>query len=603
VEGGSTLDQLRDFACRVVRPENRALMAKVLAGESLAPGGERERVLQRAASVLSWLPPGRKAKPADVAEILRPSLSVWAAEPGAKLTIDVEMAKAIDRIRRSQEDYESKQGKALDAVRAFFDEGNTEPPVDAAKEKESLLHRAIIQFRSAYYVYDFNARKYTPPKTKEELPIVISNLWSGDDLPIDLEYIDAQGKTRRKPEVMLLREYGTNVNRVVLDLTQQVSRLDEKSSTFYEAAAPKRALEPRFDTDVDGWLKAFGGAQSEKILDWLACVTRLDEPICALCIEGSPGTGKSLLAAGMSRIYEGKVPTRLSNVIGTSFNEDLIRCPVIHADEGLPKGVKGLTEALRELIAGFTQTINRKHLPSVSMKGAVRLIVTTNGDNVLAAMGSEDFSLADLDAVAGRFLHLKVPIDRKYLEALLAKNPDVLKSWIRDDLLARHILWLCATRTVVKKGRFLVEGELDDVHKQILTAGGGVRGLVLEWLARFLANPRPLQNQYKGTTSCVLFDEADAQTYINVNAIVDLWTSYMGEKRPAPPFHALSKALGLYTLGDKRSKDLNNRMRYRKIKWDIILSWADEAGIGDIELMQKHASGLPPGEPNLKVVK
>jgi hypothetical protein len=597
-------NEVRAFCAKLVRPERRELLSKVMAGESFAVAGDRDRLLQVVCSVLAWIPPGRTADPALLAEFLRPSLTLWANEPDAKLPLDAEMSKAVDKISRAQRDYDTKQARALDAIRKTLMRGRKEPETAPAggdpepveeDEKAYILKHSVIQYRGSYYVFNFAKERYSFPKTEQELPIVLSNYWSGTDVPIVKTYLTAKGDVAEKTMTRLLTDYGTNVDRVILDLTIQSSIFEAETQIFREAAAPRRPLVPTYDAEVDEWLKAFGGAQADRLQDWLACVTRLEEPICALYIGGQSGVGKGLLASGLARIYTQSTPVKMENVVGTSFNEEITSCPIIHADEGLPKGVKGISEILRSLISGHEQVIKRKHLPSVAMNGALRLIITANSDTALNELGNEDFSLEDLDAVAGRFLYIWAGIDGNYLKDRVKKNPRYLHRWIKgEDALARHILWLTENRQVVRQGRFLVEGEMAPVHQQILTSGG-TRGLVLEWLARFLDNPVPVLQRYKGQEARVKFDEGE--TLINTQAVVDGWNLYVSDKRPTPTTASIGRNLRLLSKRegtlDRRGSGAN-RIRFHAIQWDIVLTWARQNQIGDLSVMEQRAKGISP---------
>ena len=75
------------------------------------------------------------------------------------------------------------------------------------------------------------------------------------------------------------------------------------------------------------------------LLDWIACVTVLDEPCAAIYLAGMPGVGKTLLADALARLYTLVGPTPLADVVGP-FNDKLLYCPIVLADEVLPDALK-----------------------------------------------------------------------------------------------------------------------------------------------------------------------------------------------------------------------------------------------------------------------
>nr|NIO39296.1 hypothetical protein [Burkholderiales bacterium] len=98
-------------ALKTIKSNNRYYDAiqKALAGESMAERGSRDEVLQGVCSTIAWLPEGRQADPIELAEVLRESLQQWANEEDATKTVDEEIAKAADKIERSQTDWHEQQ--------------------------------------------------------------------------------------------------------------------------------------------------------------------------------------------------------------------------------------------------------------------------------------------------------------------------------------------------------------------------------------------------------------------------------------------------------------------------------------------------------------
>lgn len=188
-----------------------------------------------------------------------------------------------------------------------------------------------------------------------------------------------------------------------------------------------RELKPIEVPQVAEWLKALGGAQHEELLDWIAAVTHLDKPCAILYLDGGPGTGKTLLANGLSRLWTEHGPVLLSEVAG-SHNDYLLSCPLILADEVLP-------DVLRR--AEGILTVSKRE---------VRLIFTTNNHRPLDIQ--ELPTVLGPAAVVERVLYVHISKQtRKVLESL---ESGFVRKFVTDDLLAKHALWLKDKREVMR---------------------------------------------------------------------------------------------------------------------------------------------------------
>ena len=578
------------------KPDRRALMAKVLAGESFAAAGDRDNAMQRVCSILGWS--GPEVPTEDLIFLLRPSLTVWATEPGAKLDLDDELDKARVKIDAAKRDWSRKARRAYDLLRrvlgrqsgAGSDATPEEDPEDDAEAgaDDFLLRHSIIQFRNAYHVFDFERGVYTGAKIKDELPGVLRDCFA--ESPIDLMYENSKGEWKKKKVPALLEEYGTVADDLVYDLTIQDPHYDLATRTFFDAAAPVRALEPRFDGQIDQWLRLLAGQHADQVLDWIATVTNLEHQTCALYLAGKKGVGKGLLAAGLARLWRDGGPTELSQVIG-SFNADIARCPLVFLDEGLPKKHGDVSTQLRALIGTSTRTLARKHLPNVDLRGAIRLLIGANNDNVLA-MGDESMSLDDLEAIAGRFLHVPAsPAAATWLEEHKRSDPSLTDRWVENALLARHALWLRENRQVDRSTRFLVEGKVEKMHRKLIMQGSVTR-LVFEWIVRFILAPSRLYQSYRTQATEPRARVGDGQLFVNTQAVVDCWKLYMREDgQRVPPLPRVGEALRLISEGEVRYPGPSGP-RYHKISVDLVREWSSENQLGEDDQFA-HALARP----------
>jgi hypothetical protein len=586
---------------RLVRDDSRALMGKILAGESFAPVGSRDIALQRACSIIGWV--AHEAPTDLLLEILRPSLETWAAEPCAMLTVADELDKARKKLDRAKRDWSTKNRKALDALRKALGMNEAtpeEPSNDAERETRRILRHLVIQYRTAYWVFDFKTERYTSPRIKEELKATMRDCFTADS-PVELFYRNEKGEYKEKTVAQLLHEHSTVAAEIVLDLRAQCSGFDPERQQFIEATAPLRPLEARRDPQIERWLELLFGTQSAVLLDWLAALTKLDEQTCAVYIVGPPGVGKGLLAAGIARLWRRAGPTELKHIIG-SFNQDVAACPFIFLDEGLPKQIDA-QDALRTLVGSSTRTLSRKFLPNAMLEGAIRLLLGANNDNVITFEDAK--GLWDVDALVQRFLHVRVTSDaEKYLEAIKLADPGITKRWVNDDLIARHIVWLRENRLIIPGRRFYVEGkERTAMHRKLVTQGQ-TASLVLEWIVRFLMDTLPLNKHYATKNRTPHAKIGDSGIFVNVQAVIDCWQIYMRQDIRIPPLKKVSDILRSIALSETRLRTDEARPRFYRLDVETIVEWAVEHQLGNEKALRNQiATSLPIEESELEFVE
>lgn len=571
---------------------NKALIDLVLAGKSFADEGMRDIAMQRVCSSIGFSDPARHMAPEVVAEILRPSLSVWAAEPGATKTVDEEIEKAIDKIARAQQDWRDQQERQRTQLEGLArsirrSAGNAKPGEDTF---EFVSQFAIIQRRSTYYVYNFGGQKFYPqperyshPLIEKEVLVYARDAWEAAPA-LELVYYNDKEQEKQKTLSRVLNEYCTEANEVIGDMTLPSSDYDPAARVFREAVCPLRDLEPLFDPQIHEWLCLLAGEHVEKVLDWIATVTLLEHQSCALYLSGVSGAGKGLLASGLSRLWRIGGPSNMANVLG-DFNADMFQCPLVVLDEGLPKRKGDLSAQIRALIGTSLFTRNEKYMATTTVYGSVRAMITANNEEVLA-LGDEDMSLQDLEAVAGRFLH--VHARREAADWLREHNPGnaLTVRWVNEDLIARHALWLRDNRVVIPGKRFIVEGEQTDMHRRLVMQGN-VPGLVFEWLARYATTPGPLDTVYKTKKEEPLARVGGGEILVNTQAVVDGWDLYMKDDYKRPTTQRISRILSRLSDG-KRRVGTKERKWLHNVKQEFVLGWAREHQVGDEDQMQAN---------------
>ncbi len=569
------LDAVR-AALRAIDSDNRYYEAvqALLRGDSLADRGERDHVLQGVCATVAWLPEGRTADPDELAELFRPSLSVWANEPDAAKTIEEELAKASDKILRSQEDWHAqhsltdKQKSAL--LRAV---GKSENDASDTVDWRCV----IVQHSSTYFVYNFKKEEFSRRLIKEEVLLYADRAWEGVKA-YSTSYINEAGDEKTKTVSKLLLDYGVVVSSIEADLTITQSYLDRDRDVFVQLAGKRRSLKPQFDPLIDEWLHLVFKDHYEKGCDWLASLFTLDKPCCALYLQGPSGACKSVFSDGIAKLWEYGKSIKYTRV-AQRFNAESAKSPFHWIDEGIKKKERISSRDLRTFIAETDFEVEEKgHTPYV-VKGCRRLLVAANSDKALCFDDDEEMTVDDMHAVAVRFLH--VQFGQEVVDFFSKHNEgwELTTRW-KNGGMAAHCLYLIQNRSVKLGRRFVVDGDETSMHRS-MAMQGITKNHVYEWLARFACDPDKVYARYaagetKRSPAAVI---GDGQLLVNTQGVKDCWSVYMDD-RSHVTLPILGSALKNLSLGEKR---LAGRKRYHAIKPEYVLDWLTNNQVGDDE--------------------
>ncbi len=557
------LETTREYC---LKGKHGKMMALVFKGESFAEPGNRNSLLNTASSVLTFnafnVYPQVEA-PA-LAEVFRPSLTVWADEPTAKKTLEEEMEIVTGMISghlvdaaRKKEETERVNAEILSTLRrgcqrqtrtsaAPLAEKKKEPEEDPAQvseeEKTELLHLFVLIGLKNYYI--LGEAGYEGPYSENQLKTAMRDAFEGVPL-IQWYNFDEDGVATKKTLTQLLNDYATVVREVVYDSTISNNYFEDKNKTLFIACASMRELTPVYNPDVDRWLRLLGGKHADKLLDWIATIPLLSKQTCCLYLSGAQGTGKTLLSHGLARLWKERGgPTELAHVVST-FNADLLRCPLVVADEEIPHNLT--TGALRDIIGSSAFTISQKYMPNSSLHGAVRVLLLANNDKMLVR--DEELTSDDIKAIAKRFLHIETtPESQEYLS-----DTDT-DGWIDDDIIAKHALWLVKNRKVVPGKRFLVEGEETRMHRKLAMQVPTVK-MTVEWLVRYLKG-KPTGQQLSGLVV------GDGKVLVAATALSQGWELFISSRK-VPATHQINDALKVISEARRVSVDGPDEL------WDV----------------------------------
>lgn len=449
---------------------------------------------------------------------------------------------------------------------------------------EDFEKRWIIMSGPAYYVF-CNGR-YLSPILRSDLDVSLPR----DLAKAPIHFDTPNGNSTRKKSVPeLLGDYATVARHIAADMTLKRSYYDPSTQTFHEAVCPTRPIVPKYDEQIDRWMRLLGGEQTDKLLDWVATYTDLRRQTCALYLDGPKGQGKTMLAEGLARVW-GATPSRLDDVLG-NFNSTLINCPLIFVDEKMPsEKLRKLSSGdLRELVGSSGRTLKRKYLPDVPLSGAIRLILAANNSKLLNF--EEDLEPSDLEAIAERFLHVKTCEGAGgYLRSIGGRSGT--DGWVHGDRIAAHALWLGENRKVTPGARFFVEGEITELHRHLATSGTG-RSLVLEFLLRVLmqadtpALKLPVQER-RG------IQIGEGKLLITSAFVQSHWSTVMTAQPRPPSLRFIGNVLagishGLQvriTEAPQGGKAERRRHRCHDVRLDMLEHAVETLQVGDWELIQ-----------------
>lgn len=579
-------------------PEILDAVRAVAKGEPFAPKGSRHEV---ALQVTMWLAQKSREQPFSeeaIREAFAPSYGAMAARDGEAPDVEDAVRCYTDALAKVAEWETQAKAEAIEKAyehqlrNAPVGQGKyTDDELRAIAEKqglatdgsggaaEALRRRWIIQAGdSAFYLLagDGAYRGPFPAGTARTAAVEILAR-----APVLLNEPLAKGGYRRRPVQELAEDFGMVAVEIVADLTAQETTFDERRRRVFEAVRPLSPdVAPRFDEQIDGWLKVFAGDQYGKLCDWLACVPDLDKLLCAVYVAGHSGAGKTILAQGLARLWS-DTPGELDKVL-SDFNDEIVRCPLVLADEALPRHWKGnsITTKLRSIISTLERTLTRKYLPPCTLRGAIRLIITANNEFLLS--NKDAVSGQDLEAVARRFLYIDAPEEAtRLLESLPAELRD---GWAKGGI-ASHALWLAQNRKVERGRRFWVEGDVSQMHRLLLVSSDWT-SRVCDWLVHFLMNPKPYLQRNDG-----LIRVGKGRLLVNEESIVQGWKLYLYDTNIEPETGKVCAAVRAISKKERPCLRWKNpatgkavRYRYREIMVDMLFGWA-KSNVGHEETM------------------
>lgn len=471
-------DDIRE-AIKGARSEFAAFWKKVVDGLypfPKAPGGWND-YLTRATRWLAGRDAMAHASGAHVAEIMGGSLGhmrTRCERDGEKLTITAnDIASMFDRAALKEAEERASTQSVLDA----WDKAKEETAEEGHEGARLLLYR-----RGYYLAHE--RLGFIGPYLKEE---VIPQARFRETFPTERPRPNGDG-LREASINECMKDFGAGVDEVIRHLGLPKGYLEKSPTDGYILHVPASVppvIEARYNENIHKWLRALGG---DKLLDWIAVSKDLAQAAPALWISGGAGIGKDILAYGLAGLWgPRKPPTPLDVALGR-FDAVLAECPLIFANEGLPRDNRGMTdvEALKRIVSTTRRLTEPKGLPHVTLMGAVRvLIVTNNMDSIKA---SKDLTSDDARALCERLIHIRREGEAAKIIATYLHEQPIQTEWLDGGGLAMHMQWIVENREPEQGRRFRIDGAAGDLQGMLLTGAGSASFWVMKALSQWVVS-------------------------------------------------------------------------------------------------------------------
>lgn len=385
------------------------------------------------------------------------------------------------------------------------------------------------------------------------------------------------------PIPIILENHATVVDHVVVSYIRDKVEYDPFTGAVFEPVAPMDPrLRPEFNPFIDQWLRLLFANRVEKCLDWLATLTRLDRPTCALYIKAAPDVGKGLLATGLARIW-GSAPSKYEELI-RNFQDGLTQCPLIYADESVPEDpfAKNDSSVFRRVIGTGRQKIFIKHRPPAELEGFPRLLITANNPDALNMRDALEPD--DVEAIKQRIGYVEAADEAgQYLKELAHAHrmpvQDFVEPWISSHKIANHVLWLRDNRHVQIGDRFLVEGWESELTNRMAIKFG-----IAPLLGKFIV--KVIRDRMRAVRAVKY---GDGEILVNVDYVLDAWKHVMGSSSKPPYEQTIMKALKVLSDGDRvkmRANENEANRYYWRVNPERVAQIAEEFHLTDRETIE-----------------
>lgn len=316
----------------------------------------------------------------------------------------------------------------------------TEEKITALGEKyfNGGRPKCVFSYLSSYIV--FSETGFSRWLKENEVPIWViqSNLRAAGVQVYELSRRSGD-KAVLKSARQLAAEYGGSFVSVRGAFTGH-SRYDASTGQFTEVVNPMRDIPAVFHADIHEFLKTFCADPGDfpRLQAWLARFPDMNLASNILHVYGRKNTGKTLISAALARFWGQDKGADPEDYFG-NFQDILLNCPYIVADEGLPPSMTS-SQAVRSLATKPVQSINRKGIPKIEVDGYLRMMISSNDAGDLK-FSDDDLNRDMIEATEVRFLRIAVAdAAAAYIEEMGGR--EWTNQLVQGNRFAQHVRWL-----------------------------------------------------------------------------------------------------------------------------------------------------------------
>lgn len=365
--------------------------------------------------------------------------------------------KAVSSAVEKHEATRAEWAKKRAAAARFRADGDETPELTAEQLSvvESLRGKLVLSHKGAYFVFDARSGAYCGPYKGTEVAIAVRDCLGG--VPGVEEFELTRGGPVLKSAVKLNHELGTTCNSAQFYAKRPERPWDEETQSMCCQAYKWVEWPAVYHPIADELLRAVSGVHYEQLEAYLTQFRNLDQPLPALTLVGGKNTWKSRICEILARFWSSRDASMYGDAekVMDRFNDHLLVNPVIWSEEELAATYNGRPrpEAYRKSITGKAHQIEGKFLPLVTLKSAVRHVISVNDDSkVFSAEVDENSIYATME----RFLLLYTStsaVEKLEDEWRDTVEMDRLRS---GETLLEHVRWLEENKTHASEGRLFV---------------------------------------------------------------------------------------------------------------------------------------------------
>jgi hypothetical protein len=382
----------------------------------------------------------------------------------------------------------------------------------------------------------------------------------------------------------IIRDYGGRVDQIAYASGQAGCRFDPEHNTIHIGKHRLKQVPAVYHEDVQGWLELLGGDDVDGLLDWLSCVTyTVDQPICALYIQGAPGIGKSLLGKGIASLW-GAPPIEYNKTMNSDFNAELTTCPLLFADEGVKVDRNNQAYAalqFRNIVNDTVHYVNEKFKSPVPLRGALRVLICANDENGLPF--KESLGADGIEAIVQRVMYIHAdPKAAAYLRVHGGRS-GMGERWAPSNndpgAIAEHLMWLRNNRKVeqAEGARFLVVGKPTQWHREF-GARQGIKPSTLQVVYALLK-----KEQSGAATSGGVKNDPEAEVvWVRATAVTNSWDALSRSFRAKPA--AIKDSLKQLAKDYKNVRFGKKQAKAYGLPWSAFV----DAAVCDIEDLEEE---------------